>query len=81
MILDWKGVAVLGAVGALAAYALRKQAAVAAEQAATALNPVSSQNIFYRGSSGLVNVLSNDAQELPLGVRLYDWIHSTDAAP
>jgi hypothetical protein len=65
-VLIWAGVAIVGlfAVG----YVFRKT-----EQAAGAINPVSDQNIFYRGANAVLQVFTETGDTL--GTWLYNVTH------
>ncbi len=66
----------VGAVAGLLLLVKGRNAAVAVGQA---LNPLSDQNLAYKGASGLGNWLAGDGQDLPLGVRIYDAKEKADA--
>lgn len=73
------GIVVLGA-----AYFIGKKALSAAGNTAAsvgqALNPTSTENIFYKGTSGLVNAVAADGRDAPLGVRIWEWLNPDKVA-
>lgn len=80
--IDHKVILAAGVVAVVAYFILRndvlkvKNAAVdTIKSAGEAINPVSEQNIFYRGAGAIVDGVSSDGQKKPLGIRIYDWIH------
>ena len=73
MKMDWKSVVAIGVVGIVSAYLIKKQAAAALPAAGTAINPVSPENIFYKGTSAVTGAVTG--QQVPLGTQIYDWLH------
>lgn len=47
----------------------------AVERTGVALNPLSNENIFYRGVGAIVDSVSSDGEKKPLGSRIYDWLN------
>jgi hypothetical protein len=72
---DWKTIVAIGAVIGVGAYLAKKQVTAAAEAVGTAVNPVSSENIFYKAASSVADALSEDQQPMPLGSRIYNWFN------
>lgn len=76
---DWKTAAVLVGGVLLAYVVLRRDAVEVVKGAATAINPASPENVFYKATSGVVNAISGDGnKDATLGTRIYDWIHGAD---
>ena len=76
MNLDYKTVLAIGAVLGIGAYLARRQVVQTAQAVGSAINPVSSENIFYKGASAVTNAIANDTQEVPLGTRIYDFFNT-----
>lgn len=53
---------------------LRSDVKKAAVAAAEAINPVSNQNVIYKGVSGVVGAVTGDSST-SLGSKIYDWLH------
>lgn len=73
MKLDWKTVVAIGIVGIVAAYLIKKQAAAAVSAVGTAINPISPENVAYKGTSAVTSAITG--QDVPLGVQIFDWLH------
>lgn len=73
--LDAKAVLAVGAVALVAVYLARRQVIEVAKNVGAAVNPVSRENVFYKGTNAVVNALAGDGEDASLGTRLYDWIH------
>lgn len=69
------GLAVL-LVGGVVYYFGKKEIAKGAAAAGNAVNPVSDQNVFYKGVNAVGTVLSGDP-EFTLGGWVYDVLHPT----
>lgn len=39
------------------------------------LNPTSTENVIYKGVSAAVTAVTGGKQDIPLGTRIYDWLH------
>lgn len=61
--------------GALAVYFVAKKIGEAGSAAAEAVNPVSTQNIFYRGAGAVTGALTGE-QNVSLGSKIADWFKS-----
>lgn len=70
-----KQLGAVAVVGVLGAWYLKNKAVDVAKDVGEAINPVNRDNVFHTGASSLVNNVINDGEELPLGVRIYDWFH------
>lgn len=77
MLLDWRGVAVVGVVLGIAVYVTRNQVAQAATEIGEAVNPVNPDNIFSQGANAITRSLSGD-QDQTLGTFIYDYFHGGD---
>lgn len=75
MNLDWRAVLALGAVGLVVLLVIEKQAKAAAMAAGQAINPLNNDNVIYGAASAIGNAVSTDGQSVPLGTRIYDWLH------
>lgn len=60
MVLNAKGVLALGVVVGVLAYLAKRQAVQAAEAVGAAVNPVSNQNIFYKGVNAVTGAVSGN---------------------
>jgi len=69
MNIDYKAVIAVGGVLLLFAYLAKKQAAAVAQS----VNPVSDQNVFYKGAGAVTGAVTGS--QLPLGTQIYDWLH------
>ena len=72
----------LGLVAIVGIYLLAKKASSAVGDAAaavgTAVNPVSDQNLAYKGANAVVQAVTGD-QSTSLGSKIYDWLHPNEA--
>lgn len=89
---DYKFVLAVGAVGLVAYYVLSRDAVAAGsavadglggaiDAAGSAVNPVSTDNILYRGVGALVDVFDdgNRNDSASLGTRIYEWFNEDPA--
>ena len=72
--LDWKAVLAVGGVALVLIYLAQRQARQAAQAVGDAINPVSADNVFYQGASGVVGAVTGD-KSATVGTWLYDVLH------
>lgn len=71
---DWRLLAVAAGVVAALVYVAKKQVGVAANEIGAAVNPLSTNNIFYGGVNAVGGVVAQD-NSWTLGGWLYDALH------
>ena len=68
-----KNLLIIIGAGALTAWYLKKKAIEIVGQVVDAVNPVSTENIFYKGAAELTGVFTGSNE--PLGLQIYDWMN------